>query len=144
MTDVPYPRWVTTALLHDRDCGFCRWCAAVVLTLDRRRALRPVEIQSPEGGSLLAGMDEATRMGSWHLVGPDGVPRSAGAAVAPLLRLLPGGRIPAALVARAPRAAEAGYRVVARNRGRLGRLVRPRARRWAADVVARRATDPGG
>ena len=47
-------------------------------------------------------------MGSWHLVGDDGVPWSAGAAIAPLLRLLPGGRAPAALVARVPRAAEAG------------------------------------
>ncbi len=141
---MPYPRCVTAALLHDRDCGFCRWCAAVVLTLDRRRALRPVEIQSPEGGRLLAGLDTATRMGSWHLVGDDGVPRSAGAAVAPLLRLLPGGRVPAALVARVPRAAEAGYRAVAARRARLGCLVRPRARRWAADVIARRATDPAG
>ena len=63
---------------------------ARVLGADRRRALRPVAIQSAEGAALLAGLDEARRMASWHLVDPEGRRTSAGAAVAPLLRLLPG------------------------------------------------------
>ena len=61
---------------------------------------------------------------------------SAGAALAPALRLLPGGGIPAALFARFPRATERGYRWVADHRGLLGRFVPARARRWADRVIA--------
>ena len=130
------------ALLYDGGCGVCRWCAAAVLTLDRRRRLRPVAIRSDEGERLLAGLDGATRLGSWHLVGEDGVRFSAGAAVAPLLRLLPGGGPPAAVAERAPGPVEAAYRAVAARRGALGRLVHPRARAWADRVIAGRATGP--
>ncbi len=60
-------------------------------------------------------------MGSWHLVTPDGRMYSAGAAVSPLLRLLPGGRPLAAVADAFPKTTERAYRWVARHRERLGR-----------------------
>jgi predicted DCC family thiol-disulfide oxidoreductase YuxK len=112
------------ALLYDRDCGFCRASLRVVGAWDRGERLRPVALQDPEAVVLLAGVGEAERMDSWHLVWPDGTRRSAGAALAPLLRLLPGGRAPAALFDAFPAAAEAGYRQIARHRSGLGTALR--------------------
>jgi hypothetical protein len=68
-------------------------------------------------------MEGDARMASWHLVTLDGERRSAGAAVPPLMRVLPGGRPIAALAARFPRMTERAYRWVAEHRSPLGRLV---------------------
>jgi predicted DCC family thiol-disulfide oxidoreductase YuxK len=125
-------------LLYDRDCGFCRWCLGKVLAWDRRRALRPVAIQSDEAGGLLAGIPEEERLASWHLVDVDGTVRSAGAAFPGLLRLLPGGAPLAALTARAPSATDRAYRWVAGNRSRWGKLVTEGAKR-RADARVREA-----
>lgn len=133
---IPAPR---AALLYDADCGFCRWCVARVLAWDRRRALRPVPIQGAEGEALLAGLDEAARMDSWHLIGVDGRRSSAGAAVAPLARMLPGGAPVARMADRFPRAVERSYRAVVRRRGLLGRLVTRGAARRARRRIAARA-----
>jgi len=84
---------VKAIIYYDRDCGFCRWSLAKFLRLDRARRLRPVTIQSPEAEVQLAGMTDATRMVSWHLVVDDGTVYSRGAAVAPLLELLSGGHL---------------------------------------------------
>lgn len=111
------------AILYDRDCGFCRWATDKLLTWDRRRGLRPVALQDPEAERLLAGIPEDQRMASWHLVTPDGRVRSAGAAAAPLLRSLPGGRPLAALAEGFPTATERLYSWVARHRGSLGRFL---------------------
>jgi predicted DCC family thiol-disulfide oxidoreductase YuxK len=136
------------ALLYDADCGFCRWCVARILAWDRRRALRPVAIQSADGERLLAGVGEGARMASWHLVDRDGVRASGGGAVAPLMRLLPGGAAAAAVAARFPRAVDAAYRAVVRRRGLLGWLVGEGAARRARERIAARsaapARDPGG
>ncbi|TMK31333.1 MAG: DUF393 domain-containing protein [Actinobacteria bacterium] len=78
-------------VLYDEDCDFCRWATAKLLAWDRGGRLRAVALQHPEAERLLPGMDREQRMTSWHLVTPDGRVRSAGRAVAPLLRLLPGG-----------------------------------------------------
>ena len=141
-------------LLYDRDCGFCRAAAAAVLAWDRRRALRPVAIQDPEADLLLGGVAPERRLDSWHLVldpdadeeapaaprtDPNPGPRplaafSAGGAVAPLLRLLPGGAAPATVAARLPRATERAYRLVAEHRSLLGRAV-PSALRSRADAL---------
>lgn len=113
-------------VLYDRDCGFCRWSLDKVLLWDRRGRLRPVEIQSEEGQSLLeqAGVPRKRRLESWHLVFPSGEARSAGAGAAPLASLLPGGRPLAALLRRFPVATERAYRWVAANRGGLARVLR--------------------
>ena len=80
-------------------------------------------------------------MASWHLVTPDGHAYSAGSAFPHLLRLLPGGRIPAAVTSTFPRSSERVYRFVAARRVFLGRLltrvggasVRKRAERRIAE-----------
>jgi predicted DCC family thiol-disulfide oxidoreductase YuxK len=127
------------ALLYDADCGFCRWCLARVLTWDRRRALRPVPIQGPEGQALLRDLGPAARMDSWHLVDADGRRSSAGAAVAPLARMLPGGLPVARVAERFPEAVERTYRAVVRRRRPLGRLVTGAAARRARARIAERS-----
>ena len=113
-------------ILYDADCGFCRWSLGKILGWDRRGHLRAVALQEPEADALLASMEPERKMASWHLVNADGEVHSAGAAFAPLLRLLPGGRPFAAAAGAFPGVSELVYRCVARNRGRLGRLVRGR------------------
>jgi predicted DCC family thiol-disulfide oxidoreductase YuxK len=119
-------------LVYDGACGFCRRSLELVLRWDRRGRLRPLALQDPEAHELLGGLPEAERLASWHLVTVDGAVHSAGAAFPPLLRLLPGGPPLAALAERFPHATERGYRLVARNRGRLGRVLRSRSSRGRA------------
>jgi predicted DCC family thiol-disulfide oxidoreductase YuxK len=118
-------------LLYDAGCGFCRWCVAKVLRWDRHRRLRVVALQTAEAERLTPGMEPARRMASWHLIGPAGECHSGGAAVAPLLRLLPGARPLAALAGALPGPTAAAYRLAARRRGRFGRWVSARARSGA-------------
>src|SRR5438067_2104687 len=91
-------------IAYDADCGFCRWSLALVLRLDRAACLAPVELGAESTDLLLADLTPEQRAASWHLISPDGDRWSAGAAAPPLLRLLPGGRAPAAVLAAAPRA----------------------------------------
>jgi predicted DCC family thiol-disulfide oxidoreductase YuxK len=125
-------------LLYDADCGFCRWSLAKVLAWDRRKNLRPVPIDSAEGGRLLSGMPAAEMLASWHLVDPEGHLHSAGAAFAPLFRLLPGGGAPARVAGRLPGAVEHSYRWVAGHRGWFGRLVTDGAKMRADRRIAER------
>jgi predicted DCC family thiol-disulfide oxidoreductase YuxK len=111
-----------TILLYDSDCGFCRWSVDKILAWDRHRRLRPVALQDPEAERLLPGTDEETRLASWHLVTPEGQVYSRGAAAPALLRLLPGGKPLAAILAAFPGLTERAYRLVAGNRDRFGRL----------------------
>ena len=107
-------------LVFDDACGFCRWSAARILRWDRRGRLEPVGLSDASIPSLLPGLSAEERASSWHLVAPDGTVRSAGAAVAPLLRLLPYGRLVAWLPAATPRTTERLYRAVARRRATFG------------------------
>jgi predicted DCC family thiol-disulfide oxidoreductase YuxK len=110
-------------LIYDEDCGFCRWSVDRILAWDREHRLRPVALQTPEADELLHDLPLERRRASWHLVTRDGAVRSGGAGAAPLLRRLPGGA-PMALVAETlPGPTDAAYRLVARNRDRLGRLL---------------------
>ena len=102
-----------TPILYDEDCGFCRVLLAAALVWDRRRSLRPVPIQGPEGTALLAGLDSEQRMASWHLAPPGASPVSAGAAFGPVFRRLPGGEPLARLSERFPGASQRGYEWVA-------------------------------
>lgn len=110
-------------LLYDADCRFCRWCVARILAWDRNGLIVPLAITAPESDMLLAEVEPDQRLASWHFRDPSGTLFSAGAAFAPLLRLLPGGSPLATLARRFPRGTERVYRVVARNRGRLGALL---------------------
>jgi predicted DCC family thiol-disulfide oxidoreductase YuxK len=95
----------------------------VVLALDRRRRLRPVAIQSPEGQRLLDPVEPSARLDSWHLVTADGRLYSAGAAAPPLARLL-GAPPLAATFAAFPSLTERAYRYVADHRDRWARWLR--------------------
>ncbi len=110
-------------LVYDAECGFCRWAVRQLLRWDRAHRIRPCALQDPQAARWLAGVPAEVRAGSWHLVTPQGRVYSGGQAVAPLLRLLPGGRWPAAVAEALPGTVERLYRWVARHRARLGRLV---------------------
>ena len=125
-------------LLYDGHCRFCRWSAAKVLGLDRTRALRPLDLHSAEATELLAGMSEEEKLGSWHLVSA-GSRYSAGQAFAPLLEVLPFGRLPARMARVTPKTVERAYGLVAARRSALGRLVTERADRRAVRKISERA-----
>jgi predicted DCC family thiol-disulfide oxidoreductase YuxK len=129
-------------LLYDADCGLCRWTLAWVLRWDRRRAIVPVALQDRLAAELLADVAEEKRMASWHLVEPDGEVVSAGAAVAPLLRLLPGGGPLAAPASRFQRAVDLAYDWVAGHRGALGRPLTRGAIARADRVIESRTSQP--
>jgi predicted DCC family thiol-disulfide oxidoreductase YuxK len=118
---------VEAIVLYDADCGFCNWSLRRILAWDRRGRLRPIALQDPRADELLRGMDEDTKMASWHLVTRDGQVLSAGAAVPELLRLLPGGAPLARLAAVAPRATDRVYRWIAGHRSFFGSTLRLRA-----------------
>jgi len=120
------------ALLYDAECGFCRVCVAVLLVKDRRHRMRPVALQDPRAVALLPGRDESARMASWHVVAPDGRVWSAGAALAPALRLLPGGGFAAGFAERFPGAVDRVYWFAVRHRGQLGKLIPGRVKTWAS------------
>jgi predicted DCC family thiol-disulfide oxidoreductase YuxK len=91
-------------LLYDGGCRFCRFTARVAARFDRGRfAYLPFD--DPEAKPLLARLAEPERYASAHLHRPDGSVWSP---------------------------SSAPYRLVARNRRRLGRLVanRPGPRRY--------------
>lgn len=127
-------------LYYDEDCGFCRWTLAWVLRWDRRRRLRPVPIESPEGDRELGDLGEA-RLESWHLV-RDGERWSGGRAFAPLLDELPGGRVLAPVARRLEWLLMPGYRWVANHRDRLSNLV-PAGSKRRADARLGRSSERG-
>jgi predicted DCC family thiol-disulfide oxidoreductase YuxK len=110
-------------VLYDDGCGFCRWSASRIAVWDRTRRLHFVPIRSVEGDSRLGDMERARRDGSWHLITRGGRVASGGAAVSLLLRELPGGSPLARLADALPRTTDRAYRVVARRRGALGRIL---------------------
>lgn len=110
-------------LIFDDDCGFCRWSIDKIRVWDRTDRIRLVRLRSTEADRLLAGMPPERRAASWHLVDGDGRVVSGGRAVAPLLRRLPGGRPFAAVASAMPGPTDAAYRLVARNRDRLGAML---------------------
>ena len=125
-------------LLYDDTCAFCRWTVAKLLAWDRAERLRPLRIQSPAAQRLLEDIEPEQRLASWHLVTGEGCLYSAGAATAPLLRLLPGGRPLARLATAFSNAAERAYRLVADNRRHPGRLIPRAAKERAVRRIAER------
>ncbi len=129
-------------VLYDVDCGFCRWAMARVLAWDRRHRLRPVAIQDAEGEALLARLDPAACLASWHAAFPDGRLYSAGPALPPIVRLLPGGRVPAAAMRALLPLTGWAYRLVAGHRAVPGRFVSAAAKRRATAAIRARSA-PG-
>ena len=127
-------------LLYDADCGFCRWSLDKLLARDRDRRIRPVALQSPEADALLKGMDHETKMASWHLIAPDGSIYSAGAAAPKVLKLLEGGARLAKVANALPPLTGIAYRLVARNRKLLGKMIGAQA--CSVDPSARASSEP--
>jgi predicted DCC family thiol-disulfide oxidoreductase YuxK len=111
-------------VLFDADCGFCSWSATVLDRLDLGHGLRLLPLQqaaaelddAPPEEVLLETLHVRDRHGRWER---GGAALLRIAAVVPLLR-------PVAAAGRVPLVRwglEAWYRVVARNRHRLGRLL---------------------
>jgi predicted DCC family thiol-disulfide oxidoreductase YuxK len=116
-----------TTVLYDEDCGFCRWSADKLRAWDRRRQLTFASIQSSLGAELLHSVPATERLDSMHAVTPDGRVWSGGKAVRVILAELPGGSALASIAATLPSATDRVYRLVARHRNRLGRLLGQRA-----------------
>ncbi|MDP9302418.1 MAG: DUF393 domain-containing protein [Actinomycetota bacterium] len=114
-------------VLYDEDCGFCRWSTDKLKTSDTRRRLTFAAIQGPRGAELLYAVPEAQRLDSMHAVSRDGRVWSGGQAVRVILAQLPGGSILASIAAALPGATDTTYRLVARHRERLGRMLGQRA-----------------
>ena len=129
-------------VLYDGDCGLCTWTVAALLAWDRDGRLRPCAIQGADGQRLLSDLGQQERLSAWHLVGPDGARSSGGAAIAPLLRLLPGGTPLAAAASLAPGLSGRAYRGVAEHREGLSRLLPGRAKRRARVAVQRAEAGP--
>lgn len=111
-------------VLYDADCGFCTWAMDRLAARVARGAIEIVPLQSARADLLLDGrVDEAAKWESWHVVEPDGSLYSGGDAIPRVLRHVKGGRSLGRLAARFPRATAGAYRLVARNRDRLGRVV---------------------
>jgi predicted DCC family thiol-disulfide oxidoreductase YuxK len=108
-------------VLYDERCGFCT-------TVARRLAASPAIVAAPIGSDagtvLLRDLAPAERAATVHVIDERGRRLSGGAALTPVLRRLPHGRVPARLLEALPAATEAGYRLVARNRGTVARLAR--------------------
>ena len=118
-------------VLYDEDCGFCRWTVAWALRRDRDHVLAIAPIQSPTGNELLADVPPAERLLAAHVVRDDGRRESGGAAVREVLDALPSAH-PLARLASIPIV----YRLTARHRRRLSRLVPERAKLRADGVLA--------
>jgi predicted DCC family thiol-disulfide oxidoreductase YuxK len=136
------PRQTSWAVLYDADCGSCTWLVSWLLRWDSAGRLRPIALQRSEADDLLRELTPAERMASWHLISPTGERCSGGAAVPPLLRLLPAGRLPAAGFARLSTFTDRAYRWAAEHRSELSKWVPSSAKRRAAECVRRREQEP--
>jgi predicted DCC family thiol-disulfide oxidoreductase YuxK len=125
-------------VLYDADCGFCAWLLSLLLKWDSARRLQPLALQRPEAEELLGELTPDERMASWHLISPTGERHSGGAAVPVLLRVLPGGRAPAASLSRIPRPIDRAYTWVAEHRSQLSRVVPSAAMKRGRDAVSQR------
>ena len=113
-----------SALLYDAGCRLCRFAARVVQQIDRDGELAILPLEHPDAAPLLEQLPEDERLSSWRVARPDGTLAGYGAGVVQLLASMRatrplarvGSHVPAGLL-------DAAYAVVARNRGRLGRLV---------------------
>jgi predicted DCC family thiol-disulfide oxidoreductase YuxK len=132
------PRPDRYLVLYDADCGLCRVTLALLLRWDAEGILAPVALQDPAAELLLADIDHEQRMQSWHLITPEGERLAAGAALAEVLRLLPGGAALARPLRAWPGVAERLYYLVADHRGSIGPLIPATVSSRASATVERR------
>jgi len=132
-------RWL---VLYDGECNLCKLLLAGFLLWDRRHRLQPLALQTEAAQRQLADMTPEQQMSSWHLISPTGHRHDAGAALAPMLRTLPGGHLPAVALEHAPRATEHAYAYIAQHRGQLSRHIPEPLKRRAGAYVEHRERLP--
>jgi predicted DCC family thiol-disulfide oxidoreductase YuxK len=111
-------------LLYDDGCRGCRFAARAVARIDREGALAIMPLQDPDADALLAALPEPERLASWRLAAPDGTLAGYGAGLPALLRTMRLTRPLGRLLGLVPASAlDAAYGLVARNRGRLAKVV---------------------
>ena len=110
-------------LLYDSGCRVCRFTARFVLRLDRSQRLAFLPLEAEEAAPLLETLPESERMASWRLAEPDGSLAGRGSGAPAVLRALGHERSARVLEAVPETMLEHGYNLVARNRGRIGRVV---------------------
>jgi predicted DCC family thiol-disulfide oxidoreductase YuxK len=122
-SDVPQraaaDRW---SLIFDGECGFCRASVELLRGRDKDERLSFVPFQDIEALAPLPHIPRAELEQAMHLVAPDREVLKGAAALPAILRLIRGGP-PLALLYRLPGVpwlAARAYRMVARNRHRLG------------------------
>jgi predicted DCC family thiol-disulfide oxidoreductase YuxK len=108
-------------LLYDGACRLCRFAARLVARLDTRRAVALVPFEDPAAAPFLATIPEEERLTSWHLMLSDGRRYSEGAGALVLLERLPSTKYLAKILRPLP--VDSLYRIIARNRGRIGSFV---------------------
>jgi acetyl esterase len=109
-------------LVYDGDCRFCVRSADLVAAWDRGGAVEIVPFQRAGVMERFGWIPPAAYREAMQLVGPDGKTWAGAAAAEQLVKILPGGRPLGCLFALpfARRLADLGYRLIARNRARLG------------------------
>jgi predicted DCC family thiol-disulfide oxidoreductase YuxK len=111
-------------LLYDGECRVCRFTARLVVRLDTTHAIAILPLQDPAAEPLLEPLPEEERLATWRLARADGSLAGYGAGVPELLVAMRLTRPLGRALALAPAGAlDASYRLVARNRSRIGRLV---------------------
>ena len=111
-------------LLYDAACRGCRFAARVVARVDRAEHLAILPLQDSDAAPYLAVLPEHERLASWRLVAPDGSLAGYGAGVPALLATMRLTRPAGRLLALAPdHVLDGAYGLLARNRGRVGRLL---------------------
>jgi predicted DCC family thiol-disulfide oxidoreductase YuxK len=110
-------------VLYDADCGICTRSASILRRLDRGRHLRLVPLQRPP--SLPDLPSEAELAEAMHVRDPSGRWFRGGEAVIRIAAALPSLRLIAwtARLPGVPGLMDVGYRLVARNRQSLSRLL---------------------
>jgi predicted DCC family thiol-disulfide oxidoreductase YuxK len=118
-------------VLYDRDCGLCLATARLLGRWDRSGLLDLVALQQASLDPRPAVRAAAARRAlerELHAVdvAGSGAVAAGGDAVLAVVGRLPGGRVPAAILGVPPFrwTVAVGYRLVAANRHRIGRLVR--------------------
>ena len=133
-----------TTLLYDDDCGMCRTILSWILMRDTERRIRPVALQDALAADLLPGMSEEDRFASFHLVDDDGTIQSGGRALPLIFSELPGFAAAGAGMKAIQPLTDAGYKVIAANRSRIGPWVPGSWKRRADATIRRRRADLGG
>ena len=109
-------------LLYDGNCRFCARSADLIASWDRGGTVEVIPFQRSGVAERFPWISGEAYREAIQLVGPGGETWAGAAAVERLVRLLPGGRPLGCLFALpfARPLADVGYRLVARNRYRLG------------------------